>query len=276
MATLTLASGASMEVAQVLYDFINDEAANGTRWSADEVFRVLGELVEEFGPRNRELLEKRAEFQRQIDDYYNRRRADGWKPGNGSAEEDAADLEKFLVEIGYLAPENPLDFRMTVPQLDPEMDQNGPELVTPVTNASMAVGGANARWGSLYDAYFLSDIHPEIDRDDQRPQRLRMVVEDTNSFLDNHVAAWEPVAARGGGRDSEQVGFDDIARYSLATGPDGRQELVGHTKDGGQVRLADREKFVGYNLGRPGPTDRVLPGRQWPQAAIPALRGWQG
>ena len=252
MATLTLASGVSMEVAQVLYDFVNDEAVNGTRWSADEVFRVLGELVEEFGPRNRELLEKRAEFQRQIDDYYNRKRADGWTPGTGSAEEDAADLEKFLVEIGYLAPENPLDFRMTVPQLDPEMDQNGPELVTPVTNASMAVGGANARWGSLYDAYFLSDIHPEIDRDGQRPQRLRMVVEDINSFLDSHIVSWEPVAARGSGRDSERVGFNDMARYSLAAGPEGRQELVGHTKDGGQARLADGEKFVGYNLDGQG------------------------
>ena len=241
MTTVTLESGASVEIAQVLYDFVKDEALKGTHWSADEVFKVLGELVEEFGPRNRELLDKRAQFQRQVDDYYNQKRTDGWTPTTGSAEEDAADLEKFLVEIGYLAPENPLDFRMTVPQLDPEMDQNGPELVTPVTNASMAVGGANARWGSLYDAYFLSDIHPEIDRDAQRPQRLRMVVDDTNAFLDNHVVAWE------GG-----VHFNDIARYSLAAGPEGRQELAGHTKDGRQVRLADRDKFIGYNLDGQG------------------------
>ena len=245
MATVTLESGASVEIAQVLYDFVKDEAVKGTRWSAAEVFKVLGELVEEFGPRNRELLEKRAYFQRQIDAWYKGKREARWTPTAGSAEEDAASLERFLVNIGYLSPADPdgspPDFRMTVPQLDPEMDQNGPELVTPVTNASMAVGGANARWGSLYDAYFLSDIHPEIDRDAQRPQRLRMVVEDTNAFLDSHVAAWE-----------NGVGFNDMARYSLAAGPEGRQELVGHTKDGGQDRLADGEKFVGYNLDDQG------------------------
>ena len=241
MATVSLESGASVEITQVLYDFVKDEAVKGTRWSADEVFRVLGELVNEFGLRNDQLLEKRAQFQRQVDNYYSRKRGDGWTPGAGSAEEDAADLEKFLVEIGYLAPESPLDFRMTIPELDPEMDQNGPELVTPVTNASMAVGGANARWGSLYDAYFLSDIHPEIDRDSQRQRRLRMVVEDTNAFLDDHVAAWE-----------DGVRFDEIARYSLVANSEGRQELVGHTKDGKRVRLADRKKFIGYNLDDQG------------------------
>ena len=126
---------------------------------------------------------------------------------------------------------------MTTPQLDAEMDQNGPELVTPVNNASMAVGGANARWGSLYDAYFLSDVHPEIDRDAQRPARLRMVVEDTNAFLNEHVAGWE------GG-----VRFGDIAAYSVATDDQGKRQLVAHALDGREARLQESGKFIGFNL----------------------------
>ncbi len=241
MATATLESGAHMDIAQVLYDFVRDETVKGTRWSVDEVFQILGNLVEEFGPRNRELLGKRTEFQGRIDEYYTRKRAAGWTPSAGSAEQDAADLAEFLVEIGYLSPESTLDFKMTVPQLDPEMDQNGPELVTPVTNASMAVGGANARWGSLYDAYFLSDIHPDIDRDAQRPQRLRMVVEDTNAFLDSYVVGWEQGAV-----------FGQMTRYSLTLNSQGVHELVGHTIGGEQVGLREKEKFIGFNLDGKG------------------------
>ena len=129
--------------------------------------------------------------------------------------EDAHDLEQFLIRIGYLQPDRPVDFEMSTPQLDPDMDQNGPELVTPVSNASMAVGGANARWGSLYDAYFLSDVHPGIDRQEQRPARLRMVVEETNAFLDQHVAQWN-------GAD----GIGDITSFSVMESS-GRYELVG-------------------------------------------------
>jgi malate synthase len=117
------------------------------------------------------------------------------------------------------------------------MDQSGPELVTPVTNASMAVGGANARWGSLYDAYFLSDIHPEIDRQTQRPARLRMVVEETNAFLDQHVSAWQ-----------NGVGFDSIVSYSVAQNAGGQYELIGRTSGGEEVRLQHPEKFIGFNL----------------------------
>ena len=237
MATLRLDSGANIDIAQVLYDFFAHEVVKDTRWPVDEVFRILGALIEEFAPKNRELLEKRAEFQGKIDRYYTDKRAGGWMPSKGSAEQDAAEFEQFLVETGYLDPERPLDFQMTVPQLDPEMDQNGPELVTPVTNASMAVGGANARWGSLYDAYFLSDIHPELDRDSHRRQRLRMVVEDTNAFLDNHVASWD-----------EGVTFGDIVRYSVGVNAQGEHELWGHTADGKQVGLQEDEKFVGFNL----------------------------
>ncbi|MCZ6875138.1 MAG: hypothetical protein O7G88_16705, partial [bacterium] len=236
MTTVTLASGAAVEIEQVLYAFVRDEAVTGTAWTADEVFRILGTLVQEFDPKNRELLAKRADCQSRIDAYYIGKRRAGWEPTAASAAQDAAEFERFLVDIGYLEPEPPIAFTMTTPQLDPEMDQNGPELVTPVSNASMAVGGANARWGSLYDAYFLSDIHQEIDREASRLARLRMVVHRTNEFLDSHVAQWEA-----------DLGFNDFVSYAVRPNPQGRYELFGRTADGRTAGLQDPTKFVGFN-----------------------------
>ena len=238
MATVTLASGAPVEIEEVLYAFVRDEAVKGTRWTVDEVFRMLGELVQEFAPKNRELLARRAYIQSKIDEYYIGKRKAGWEPTAGSAAQDAAEFGRFLADIGHLKPESPVAFTMTTPQLDSEMDQNGPELVTPVTNASMAVGGANARWGSLYDAYFLSDIRPEIDRDASRATRLQMVVDRTNEFLDSHVAQWEA-----------GLGFNDFVSYSVRPDPQGKCELLGHTADGRDARLQDPAKFVGFNRG---------------------------
>ena len=237
MPNVTLKSGAVLEVADVLYTFVQEEVLSSTGRAAEAIFEALGELVEEFGPRNRELLEERSRRQGQIDQYYRDRREAGWEPTPESAEQDAADLEGFLVDIGYLQPARTPEFTMSTPRLDTEMDLNGPELVTPVTNASMAVGGANARWGSLYDAYFLSDIHPEVDRESHRPERLRMVVEETNAFLERHVASWEG-----------NVTYDDIKAYSVAQNAAGGYELVGHTADGSEARLADGSRFIGYNL----------------------------
>ncbi len=242
MAQLELSSGNRVEIADLLFDFVRDEVVPGTAWTAEAVFRHLGELVEEFEPRNQALLERRSEVQQQIDDYYREKRVGGWQPSQDTRAQDAADLEQFLVRIGYLQPDGPVDFEMTTPQLDPEMDQNGPELVTPVSNASMAVGGANARWGSLYDAYFLSDVHPEIDRQDQRPARLRMVVEETNAFIDQHVAKWHSASSIG-----------DIRSFSVRQSGSG-YELVGHTATG-EAGLVDPSSFFGFNLNDQGDLD---------------------
>ncbi len=243
MAQLALPSGNQVEVDDLLFEFVGDEVVPGTNWTAEAVFRHLGELVEEFEPRNRALLDRRVEVQQQIDNYYREKRAGGWRPSQESREQDAADLERFLIGIGYLQPDRPVDFDMTTPQLDPEMDQNGPELVTPVSNASMAVGGANARWGSLYDAYFLSDVHPEIDRREQRSARLRMVVEETNAILDQHAAQWN-------GADS----IGDIRSFSVQETGGGSYELVGQTASG-EARLRDPGKFFGFNLSGLGDLD---------------------
>ena len=243
MAQLELPSGNLVEIDDLLFEFVRDEVVPGTSWTADAVFQNLGELVEEFDPPNRALLERRENVQRQIDAWYLAKRESGWRPSQESREQDAAELEQFLISIGYLNPDRPVDFEMTTPQLDAEMDLNGPELVTPVSNASMAVGGANARWGSLYDAYFLSDVHPEIDRQEQRPARLRMVVEETNAFLDQHVARWDNAG-----------GIGDVSRFSVSRDDAGKYELVGHTADG-EARLNDPSVFLGFNLGEQGDLD---------------------
>jgi len=247
MATVTLTSGKTLEIEEVLYAFVRDEAVTGTDWTADEVFRILGELVQEFDPKNRELLGKRADRQSKIDEYYISKRKAGWQPTAESAAQDAAEFGRFLADIGYLKPGSPVEFTMTTPQLDSEMDQNGPELVTPVNSASMAVGGANARWGSLYDAYFLSDVHPEIDREASRAARLQMVVDKTNDFLNGHVAGWE------GG-----LGFNDFVSYSVSANSGGKHELFGHTADGRVARLQDPAKFVGFNKSNDQLTDFFL------------------
>ena len=236
MNIVTLGSGASVEIEDALYAFVRDEAVPATGRTAEDVFRILGELVLEFDPKNRELLAKRADRQSKIDEYYLGKRRAGWEPTAESAAQDAAEIEKFLVDKGYLKPEIPIAFTMTTPQLDPEMSQNGPELVTPVNNASMAVGGANARWGSLYDAYFLSDIDQEIDRETMRVERLQMVVDRVNEFLDNHVAQWQ-----------HGLSFNDFVAYSVRPESDGKYELIGHVADGREAKLREPAKFVGFN-----------------------------
>jgi len=236
-----------VEIEEILYAFVRDEAVTGTQLSADDVFRILGELVQEFDPKNRELLAKRASLQTKIDDYYIEKRKGGWQPTAESATQDATEFGRFLGEIGYLSPETSGSFSMTTPQLDSEMDQNGPELVTPVTSASMAVGGANARWGSLYDAYFLSDVQPEIDREKNREARLQMVVDKTNEFLGDHVAEWE-----------DALGFNDFVSYSVSQNPQSKHELIGRTADGRDARLKDASKFIGFNKDADQLTDFYL------------------
>ena len=237
MTTLTLPSGTSVEIDDELYEFVRDEVVPDTGKTVDEVFSILGDLVEQFGPENQELLDKRTSRQAKIDGYYQAKRKSGWEPTADSAAADAVAFGQFLVDEGHLEPESAVYVGMTTPELDFEMSQNGPELVTPVNIASMAVGGANARWGSLYDAYFLSDINSEIDRDSSRAERLQMVVDRTNEYLDSHVAQWE-----------NGVGFNDLVAYSVSKDSDGKYSLRGQTKDGAEAGLQDSAKFVGFNL----------------------------
>ncbi|MEN8840966.1 MAG: malate synthase G [Octadecabacter sp.] len=139
---------AGLSVATELADFIDTQALPGTGVDGNAFWSGLSDLVHDFGPKNKALLEKRDALQSQIDDYHSVR--------IGQAHDEAA-YEAFLRKIGYLVSEGE-DFTIDTANVDPEIASvPGPQLVVPITNARFALNAANARWGSLYDGMYGTD-----------------------------------------------------------------------------------------------------------------------
>ncbi len=148
----------NLRVARVLYDFINTEALPGTDIDPDSFWAGVDKVVTDLQPQNQELLARRDQLQAQIDK---------WHRHHVIEPIDPETYRQFLTEIGYLVPE-PDDFTITTAGVDPEITTTaGPQLVVPVTNARFALNAANARWGSLYDALYGTDVIPESDGAEQ-------------------------------------------------------------------------------------------------------------
>ncbi|APT89898.1 malate synthase [Corynebacterium sphenisci DSM 44792] len=141
-----------LQVAKVLYDFVNDTALpTAGIGDKDAFWQGFGEIVAKFTPRNEELLATRDELQAKLDDWY--------REHPGPQDHDA--YVSFLKEIGYLA-EDPGEFTVNTANVDEEITSTaGPQLVVPVLNARFAINAANARWGSLYDALYGTNAIPE-------------------------------------------------------------------------------------------------------------------
>ena len=221
-------------IARPLYDFIMEEALPGTGVAAAQFWDGLGRLIHELGPRNRALLEKRAELQGKISQWHKQRRG---KP------HDAAAYKAFLQEIGYLVPEGP-DFAIDTADVDDEIARTaGPQLVVPVMNARYALNAANARWGSLYDALYGTDSISEDGGAGRaggyNPKRGAKVIAWARDFLD-HAA---PLAAGG---------HADATGYAVRDGA-----LVVKTK-GGETALADPARFAGYQGAGEAPSAVLL------------------
>jgi len=215
-----------LRIDEKLYDLVRDEIAPGTGVDADEFWQSLAAMVRDLGPRNRALLEKRDELQNQIDRYHLARKGEPFKQEEYTA---------FLKQIGYLVEEGG-DFQVRTANVDPEITViPGPQLVVPLDNARYALNAANARWGSLYDALYGTDVIPEADRagkgETYNPIRGAKVIAYTEEFLDKVIGL-------------ERGSFSDVTQFRLQAG--GKKQLAATLKDGGMVGLADAGKFTGY------------------------------
>ena len=142
----------SLSVSTDLESFLRLEVLPGLDISEEHFWSSLENIIDEFGPKNKALLETRELMQQQIDE---------WHLTNSGQEKNLSIYKKFLNEIGYLLKEGD-DFKITTKNVDPEISSiAGPQLVVPVMNARFALNAANARWGSLYDALYGTDMIPE-------------------------------------------------------------------------------------------------------------------
>ncbi len=214
----------NLSVAKTLFDFINNDAIPGTGIDVDQYWAQFDAIVHDLAPRNRELLEKREQLQAQIDGWHRERKGQAF---------NLEDYKTFLGEIGYLLPEGD-DFQVTTENVDPEMaTMAGPQLVVPVMNARFALNAANARWGSLYDALYGTDVISDEGGAEKggayNPARGAKVIAFARDFMNDAA----PLATS----DHTQA-----TQYAVKDGA-----LVVTLQDGSETTLANADQFVGFN-----------------------------
>lgn len=183
----------TLQVDPLLAEFINAELLPQLAMTEADFWAGFESIIEQFTSRNTGLLAERDEMQSQID---------AWHTSHRDSPFDAAEYEQFLRELGYLVKEGD-DFSISTENVDPEIASiAGPQLVVPVKNARFALNAANARWGSLYDAIYGSDVVGEGDGAEQtqgyNPIRGEKVIAIAKDFLDracplidaSHSQAW--------------------------------------------------------------------------------------
>lgn len=224
-----------LQVAKVLYDFINNQAIPGTGLTAEAFWEGATQVLKDLAPKNRALLEKRDALQAQIDEWHLARK--------GQAHDPVA-YKAFLEEIGYLLPEAE-DFQATTQNVDEEIARMaGPQLVVPITNARFALNAANARWGSLYDALYGTDAISEADGAEkgQGYNKVRgdKVIAFGRAFLDEAA----PLAA---GSHAEATS------YRIEDG-----KLIVSLKGGSNTGLRDDQQLIAFQGEATAPTTILL------------------
>jgi malate synthase len=218
----------SLQVAQQLDELIANEALPGTGVDVDAFWQGFADCLAELGPRNKDLLRVRDDLQEQIDAWHRERRGQPL---------DEVEYKTFLQDIGYLLPV-PDDFSITTQNVDDEIAlMAGPQLVVPVMNARFSINAANARWGSLYDAFYGSDIIAEDPGREKgssyNAARGELVVAKVAQVLDQAVPL-------------EGASHNDVTQYLIGEGANQTRQLRVILNDGNNTGLRDSDQFAGY------------------------------
>ncbi len=222
-----------LKIDQGLHDLVVNDIIPGTGINPETFWREFQDILHEFMPRNKELLEIRDEFQNKIDAWH--------KENKGNAFDPKA-YKKFLSDIGYIIvkkPEHRPRFNIRTENIDPEIASiAGPQLVVPINNARFALNAANARWGSLFDAFYGTDVIPDEGEYAKGKEfnkvRGARVIELSNEFLDKALPL--------------KFGMHKhVSSYEL-TGEKGEKRGVKITLSNGVVtELENGDAFVGFN-----------------------------
>ena len=206
-----------LSIASELLDFVNNELLPGTGVTKENFWSGLDKYAHEIAPKNKKLLEFRENLQKKIDI---------WHRDKKGEKIDIKEYSNFLVEIGYLKKEGK-KFQIETKNVDSEISTiAGPQLVVPVMNARYALNAANARWGSLYNALYGTDVIPETDGASRgnkyNPKRGEKVIEYTRNFLDENVPLFK-------GSWKDISGIPKVYNGKLS------------------LKLKDEKQFVGYS-----------------------------
>jgi malate synthase len=213
----------NLQVSEALVKFIENEALPNTGVNSEVFWSELEAILDKFVPQNKALLQKRTSFKNKIDDFYKTNKGKKIIPD---------DYIKFLKDINYIVPVGS-DFQINTKNVDPELSLNaGPQLVVPVMNARYALNAANARWGSMYDALYGTDVISEENGAEKgksyNPIRGQNVVNYCREFLDKHFPL-----EKGSHKDTVSYVINDNSLQVTLSNDE-------------KTKLKDDSKFVGY------------------------------
>ena len=225
----------NLDVSPELDSFLRNEVLPGLDIEPDQFWNSFETVLTEFAERNKSLLDKREDIQKQIDD---------WHLARKGFDHNHEEYLNFLKDIGYLLDEGN-DFEITTQNVDDEIKTvAGAQLVVPVMNARFALNAANARWGSLYDALYGTDMISEEGGAERsgpyNPVRGNKVIEFSKTFLDDSV----PLAS---GK------YKDVTGFKVQDG-----QLTINTSDQSSSKLFDESQFIGFTGEADNPSSILL------------------
>jgi len=219
-----------LKISSALYEFINNEAIPGTKLNSEDFWKKFSNVTHELAPINKRLIEKREVIQKKIDE---------WHKSNQGKEFDKEKYIKFLKSIGYLVEEKE-DFEIETYNVDNEISSiAGPQLVVPVDNARYALNAANARWGSLYDALYGTDVIPGEKFKDYNSKRASKVVKYVRDFLNKSF----PLTDKN---------WEEISKIII------EEDKLIFLIDSKKTELKNNNQFIGFNGERDNPSSILL------------------